>query len=286
MQIVVGKTAGFCYGVKNAVSKVIEILDNNKECNIYCLGELVHNKEVVNSLLESGLKTILSIDELPKATNKEDKVIIRAHGVGKETYKKIEGLGYKIIDLTCPNVLNIHKIVNDYANRNYHIFLVGQKSHPEVIGTCGWGMGKCIVIENEEDIEKCFNNSYKKILLLAQTTFSLDKFNKYKDIIMSKVAEKIEVKNTICNATRKRQEETKMLSKQVDAMVIIGGKNSSNTKKLFESSNKIVDTYLVEDETELNINDFKKYDMVGIMAGASTPNKSIEKCIGILKNTK
>jgi len=308
MDIIVGKTAGFCYGVDNAVAKTIKTLEDNKENVTYCLGELVHNKQVVQKLEALGLKVIEDVNELSKTTNKNDKVIIRAHGVSKQVYDKIDELGYETVDLTCPNVLAIHKIVKSFMEKGYYIFLIGQRNHPEVIGTYGWcinGNGttgntqswcknapkgtdnidensatNCSIIETEEDInieiEKFNNSNFKNLLIVGQTTFSLEKFNNFVDVIKNKTSRNIEVRNTICNATRLRQEEVEKIAKAVPFMIIIGGKNSSNTKKLYEIADKFTETVCVETVEELDLDNVRKYSKIGIMAGASTPNESIE----------
>lgn len=306
MEIIVGKTAGFCYGVSNAVNKTREVLKNNTSGNIYCLGELVHNKQVVESLSNSGLKCVESVKELHETENKNDKVIIRAHGVSKDVYEAIKTLQYECVDLTCPNVLNIHKIVIEYLEKGYYILLIGQKNHPEVLGTYGWCDGNCSIIETEEDIEEIHKNlNFSKILVVGQTTFSLEKFNKFVEIIKSKFSVEIEVKNTICHATKLRQEETERLSKEVDLMIIIGGKNSSNTRKLYEISSKNTEAICIETADELEVekieimkkdkssinlehkNGIEKIHIstrdknfkIGIMAGASTPQKSIDDVV-------
>lgn len=286
MKIIVGQNAGFCYGVKRAVDGAKEELKNSSE-NIYCLGEIVHNKEVVKSLEEQGMNVIEDILEA-KGT-----VIIRAHGVCKEVYKKVKDKGIIIKDYTCPKVIKIHEIAEKYAKEGFFIILTGSKEHPENIGTMSFCGKYYYVIENEEMIDsaiKEFENSrIKKLLLISQTTFSVEKFNRIKEKISNKVSKDIElvIKNTICAATKIRQEETAELAKEVDAMIIIGGKNSSNTKKLFEVAKKYCkNSVCVENEKDLDLERFKNCDVVGIMAGASTPQESIERVQDILLNFK
>lgn len=292
MEIIIGKTAGFCYGVSNAVNKTIKVLEENPNSEVNCLGEIVHNKQVVQQLEDLDLNVVENIEELGKASSNEDIVIIRAHGVSKDVYQKIEELQYKCVDLTCPNVLNIHKIAKKYLEEGYYIILIGQKNHPEVLGTYGWCEGKCSIIETEEDIKEVRKKlKYSKILVLGQTTFSLEKFNYYIEIIKSKFNCEIEVKNTICQATKVRQDETEKMSKQVDLMIIIGGKNSSNTRKLYDIASKHTDAICVETAEELDFEKLffnKEIDTikVGIMAGASTPQKSIDDVEEALKNYK
>lgn len=314
MEILLGKTAGFCYGVNNAVKKSEEYVQSNKNKKIYCLGEIVHNKRVVEDLKKEGLIFIDNLSEIDELKNsntqnqtinsKENNitVIIRAHGEPKSTYEILEKNQINILDLTCPSVLAIHKIVEENVYKGIYIFLIGQKTHPETIGTYGFCDGYCSIIENKEDIDIAFKELLKKkrnkILIVAQTTFSLAKFNEYVEIIKRKIEgntnkeSKIElnIKNTICNTTKLRQEETEKLSKEVDYMIIIGGKNSSNTKKLNDIAIKnckntiMVESYKELEERKEELEIIKNANKVGIMAGASTPMESIEEVIALLKN--
>ena len=280
MEIIIGKTAGFCFGVENAVNKTKEQLKNKK--NIFCLGELVHNKQVTEELESQGL---VFIDDIKTA---EEDVIIRAHGEKKETYLKASELGLNVIDLTCPKVTRIHNIAEEYANKEYYIFLIGNKKHPETIATISYCGNNSHIIENEEDIEIALKNLYQskinKLLILSQTTFSLDKFNKILNLISHDIKNiELEVRKTICDATRLRQEETKELSKRVDMMIIIGGRHSSNTNKLYEIAKENCDnSILIENSEEIDIEEIKKYNKIGIMAGASTPKKSIDTVVEML----
>ena len=287
MEVIVGKTAGFCYGVKNAVEKSIEEL--KKEEHICCLGEIVHNSKVVKKLESMGINFIENLEE-----NKEQvKTIIRAHGVSKKIYKQAVKKGIELIDLTCPNVLKIHKTVDEYQKNGYYIFLIGNKEHPETLGTAGFCENKFLVIEQKEDIEEACQvlkkSKFKKLAIVVQTTFSLEKFEKFTLIIKEKLLNQLEdlkIINTICNATKLRQDETEKLSKQVDYMIIIGGKNSSNTKKLYEIASKnCKNTVCIEDKSELNLEQILLGNIVGVMAGASTPKESIDEVVKLLKNT-
>jgi len=281
MEIIIGKTAGFCFGVENAVNKTKEQLKNKK--NIFCLGELVHNKQVTEELENEGL---IFIDDI--SDSKKD-VIIRAHGEKKETYDKANKLNLNVIDLTCPKVTKIHKIAEEYANKGYYILLIGKSNHPEVIGTLSYCGENCDIIEEkseiEQKLEKIYKSENKKILIISQTTFSLEKFNKIVLLIQEKLKDniEIEIKKTICDATRLRQEETKELSLKVDAMIIIGGRHSSNTNKLYEIAKaNCSNSILIESSIELDKEEMEKYKKVGIMAGASTPKKSIESVVEML----
>ena len=283
MEIIIGKTAGFCFGVANAVNKTEQQL--KEQGIVFCLGDLVHNKEVTKELEDNGL---IIIDNIEKA---KQNVIIRAHGEPEETYKKADELNLEVLDFTCPKVKKIHKIASEYSKNGFYILLIGQKNHPETIGTISYCGESSEVIEKEEDIEKALNRFYSKninkLLVIAQTTFSLEKFNNICLLIKEKIESKqieLEIKKTICDATRLRQEETQELAKKVDAMIIIGGKHSSNTNKLFEIAKKYCKKYiLVETCEDIEIEEFSGSKIIGIMAGASTPKKSIDSVLEKLK---
>lgn len=281
MEVIVGKTAGFCFGVANAINKTKKALEEEKK--IYCLGELVHNKEVIKELQNNGVAFINKVEEA------NGNVIIRAHGEPEKTYKKIKELKLNLIDLTCPKVMKIHDIAKEYAKNGFYILLVGQKEHPEIIGTISYCGRNSDIIEKEENIDKIIDKlnslKIKKILIISQTTFSLEKFKNITEIIKRKLGNiaQIEIKNTICNATKLRQEEAYEIAKKVDLMIIIGGKNSSNSDKLYKISKSICNnSLLIENYRELDINYIKKFNRIGIMAGASTPQKSINSVVEML----
>lgn len=283
MEILVGKNAGFCYGVKRAVDGANEELKKEKE-PIYCLGEIVHNKNVVEKLQKQGMNFIDDISEGNGTT------LIRAHGVEKNIYKKAKELKIQLRDYTCPKVLKIHEIAEQYAKKGFYIFLTGSKKHPENIGTISFCGNNIFVIEDENMIDEAvceFNKSgIKKLLIISQTTFSLEKFKYITNKIKQNLPNNIElvIKNTICAATKIRQQEVQELAKQVDMMIIVGGKNSSNTKKLYDIAKKYCKkTICIENEKEIEIHKICKNDSIGIMAGASTPQESIDKVIKVLK---
>lgn len=281
MDIIIGKTAGFCFGVKNAVDNTMEELEKGEK--VYCLGELVHNKQVIEELISKGA---IFIDNIEDA---ENKAIIRAHGVPASVYEKAKELNIKIKDLTCPKVLAIHKLAIKYSNENYYIFLVGQKKHPETIGTISFCGENCSIIESLEDVEQKVEElrktKLKNVAVLAQTTISLEKFDSIVEELKKHI-NNIEVKNTICASTRLREEETKEISKKVECMIIVGGKHSSNSNKLYEIAKKNCENvFFVETKDELELKKIKSFKSLGIMAGASTPKKSIEKIVDIIKKT-
>lgn len=286
MEIIIGKTAGFCFGVANAVNKTTKLLDEKE--SISCLGELVHNKQVTNELQDKGLNIIEDISDAKKD------VIIRSHGVSKQVYEKAKELGLSVVDLTCPKVLKIHNIAEEYSQKGYYILLIGKSNHPEIIGTISYCGKNSDIIEDEsqvkERLEKFYKSGIDKLLIVAQTTFSLEKFNRIVSVIEENIKEheniELEIKRTICDATRLRQEETKEIASKVDMMIIIGGKHSSNTNKLYEVSRKYCNNcILIETKEEINLEETCKFKRIGIMAGASTPKISIEAVVEMLNKT-
>lgn len=280
MEVIVGKKAGFCFGVSNVVSKAKETLDKYKK--IYCLGELVHNRQVVEELENMGMITVHDIADVPD----DEKVIFRAHGISKDIYQKAEERNIEIIDLTCPIVLSIHKKIEKYAEDGY-VILIGEKEHSEVVASKSFAK-QISVVETEDDIAQAIEELKKsgknKLYIVAQTTFSLTKF----DEIASKICNfstnfECSVDKTICNATELRQNETTELSKQVDAMIIIGGKNSANTRKLYDiSKENCKDVFFVQTKDDIDL-DVHRFNKIGVMAGASTPDKIIQEIVDYLE---
>lgn len=284
MEIIVGKTAGFCYGVKRAVEGAEKEIEEAKE-PIFCLGEIVHNSQVIENLKCKGLIFTDNIEE------NKGKTIIRAHGVTKEIYDIAKNKGIELKDYTCPKVLKIHKIAEEYSDKGYYIFLCGSKKHPENIGTLSYCGNNVFMIEKEEDtikaLEQFEKSKVSKLLLISQTTYSLKKFYIIEKIIKNELKKDIElvVKNTICKATELRQKETEEISKKVDFMIIIGGANSSNTKKLYDiAKTNCKNCVCVESLKQLELEEVEKYEKIGVMAGASTPQESIEEIINKIKN--
>lgn len=275
MEVTVAKSAGFCFGVKRAVDKVYEQIENNNgRIDIYTYGPIIHNEEVVKDLENKGVKVINSIEELKKL--KEGIVIIRSHGADKRIYDIIEENGLQLVDATCPFVRKIHKIVQNEENNNTHIIIIGNPSHPEVQGIKGWSGENTTIINTEEEAENFSLEDNKSICIVSQTTFNYKKF-KYLVEIISKKGYDINVLDTICNATHERQREAAEIAKQVDTMIVIGGKNSSNTQKLYEICKKECNnTYYIQTLEDLRLDEIKT-GSVGITAGASTPNNIIEE---------
>lgn len=259
--VIMAKNIGFCNGVKNSIDKTIELLNENKK--IYVLGMLVHNENVINDLKNKGVIFVDDINEVPNNSH----IVLRAHGVSNDIYEKCNEKELIVHDLTCPNVLNIHKKIRELNEKGYFIIICGHKNHPEVTGELSLCNG--IVVSNITDIKDIEN---EKIALLCQTTISNEIFEKIKNYLINKYPD-ILIYNTICNATKKREEEAFELSKKVDNLLVIGSKKSSNTKKLYDVS-ICENTYLVDDIDNF---DLKLKGDIGIITGASSSIEDAKK---------
>lgn len=274
MEITVAKSAGFCFGVQRAVDSVYKELEENSG-KIYTFGPIIHNEQVVEDLNKKGIEVIDTVEQLKEI--KEGTVVIRSHGVAKEIYDVLEQQKLKMVDATCPFVKKIHNIVLDESNNGKTIIIIGNDNHPEVEGIKGWVNGEVIVINKEEQIEKLSLPEQTKACIVSQTTFNHNKF-KYLVEIIRKKGYDITVVNTICNATHVRQVEAQKISSKVDGMIVIGGKNSSNTQKLYDiCRNECENTFYVQTVKDLNLHELKSLKSIGITAGASTPKNIIEE---------
>ena len=274
MEITVAKSAGFCFGVQRAVDSVYKELEENSG-KIYTFGPIIHNEQVVEDLNKRGIEVIDTVEQLKKI--KEGTVVIRSHGVAKEIYDILEQQKLKMVDATCPFVKKIHNIVLDESNNGKTIIIIGNDNHPEVEGIKGWVNGEVIVINKEEQIEKLSLPEQTKACIVSQTTFNHNKFKYLVEIIRKKGCD-ITVVNTICNATHVRQVEARKISSKVDGMIVIGGKNSSNTQKLYDiCRNECENTFYVQTVKDLNLHELKSLKSIGITAGASTPKNIIEE---------
>ena len=273
MEVRLAKSAGFCFGVKRAVDKVYEQIKTGKK--IYTYGPIIHNEEVVKDLEEKGVQVIPDKETLRNL--KEGTVIIRSHGVEKEIYDILEQNGLECVDATCPFVKRIHNIVSKESAAGKHIIIVGNAGHPEVEGIMGWCNGPLNVLETVEEAENLVLPQGKPIYIVSQTTFNYNKFQHIVEIFEKKGYNN-SVANTICNATEERQTEAREIASQADVMIVIGGKHSSNTRKLYEiCSSECANTYFIQTLDNLHLELPKSVGLVGITAGASTPNKLIEE---------
>ena len=281
MKVRLAEKAGFCFGVERAVGMALRIAAEPGRGAVYTLGSIIHNEEVVADLERQGVLAV-SLRELKNL--KEGTVILCSHGVSRSVIEEVACLKdengqkkFQVEDATCPFVKKIHRIVEEKSGQGYRILVIGDRNHPEVEGIIGWSKTPVIVTDNEKDLQKLEINEGEKLCVVAQTTFNYKKFQYLVEIIERKRYDIIVV-NTICNATEERQAEAARLARQSDAMIVIGGKQSSNTGKLFEISKKECEnTYYIQTLGDLDLNLFKSFRSVGITAGASTPNNIIKE---------
>nr|UWI51904.1 4-hydroxy-3-methylbut-2-enyl diphosphate reductase [Clostridioides difficile] len=278
MNVKIAKNAGFCFGVKRAMKMAWDEVEKN-DSGIYALGPLIHNKQAVARYEQKGLKTVDEIDIIPDYEN----MIIRSHGVPEKVYKEAKNKKLKIVDTTCPFVKKIHTVVSEYHNKGYEIIVIGDMKHPEVIGINGWCENSAIIIKAVEQMENMEFDNSKQYCVVAQTTINPDLYSN----IVDKLADKLKhivFNDTICSATKTRQEAAKELAREVDCMIVIGGKHSSNTQKLVKVCEDLVPTFAIETKDELDVNMLKKYKNLGVTAGASTPDWIIEEVITFIEN--
>lgn len=280
MEVTVAKSAGFCFGVKRAVDTVYREIESGEK-PVYTFGPIIHNEQVVEDLENRGVQVIHSEDELEGLSG--GTVVIRSHGVSRDVCEKIEARGMKIVDATCPFVKKIHRIVDEEGRKGRHVVIIGSADHPEVQGIMGWASGPVTVMHTAEEAESFVPENGKPISIVAQTTFNYNKFKDLVEILCKKrydnnVLNILNILNTICNATEERQKEAKAIAGEVDTMLVVGGRHSSNTQKLFEICKKECgNTYYIQTPVDLDSEMFQCSSCVGITAGASTPKKIIEE---------
>ena len=273
MEVILAKSAGFCFGVKRAVETVYE--QTGTENRIYTYGPIIHNEEVVKDLESKGVTVLEGEEDLRKLD--KGTVVIRSHGVPREICEMIEKKGLTCVDATCPFVKRIHRIVEKESGEGRRIIIIGNPGHPEVEGIMGWSHTPAAVIESAEEAEKFTCLPGEKLCLVFQTTFNYNKFKELVEIFQKK-GYNITIVNTICNATEERQTEAREIADKGDAMIVIGGKHSSNTRKLYEiCRERCKSTYLIQTLDDLHLELPETAALVGITAGASTPNNIIEE---------
>jgi 4-hydroxy-3-methylbut-2-enyl diphosphate reductase len=267
-KVTVAKSAGFCFGVDRAVRRVYSELENNTK--VATLGPIIHNQDVVNDMQRKGARIINSVDEI----NEGETVVIRSHGVGKEVYDQIAAKGNRMLDATCPFVARIHKIVAEKTAEGYFILIAGDASHPEVQGIVGHCDQNHLVFKDNFELkdffEKKYTNLKKKLAIVAQTTYNIVVWDECLNVI-PKDDPDIVIFDTICNATDTRQSDAAELAKNSDLMLVVGGRHSSNTVKLYEVCSRYCKTYHIENSDELRNLKLPAADKIGITAGASTP---------------
>lgn len=276
MKITVAKTAGFCFGVKRAVDEVYRQIETGLK-PVYTYGPVIHNEQVMEKLEKKGVRVIRGEEELSDVSG--GTIIIRAHGIGRDLEEKLRKTGCRIVDATCPFVKKIHEIVDQESKNGVTVIIAGNPDHPEVRGIKGWTNGPSFVVQTKEELEALKLPEGARAILVAQTTFNLQKFQELVEIFKKKRYYD-RVVNTVCNATAERQTEALQISETVDAMLVIGGKHSSNTQKLCEiCRTHCRNTYFIETLVDLEDKPFQSFCHVGITAGASTPNQIIEEVL-------
>lgn len=277
-KIIIAKSAGFCWGVNRAFDKLLEVAKKTEhQGQLYTYGPLIHNPQAVAMLEREGVKVLRDIPE-----KMDGAVFVRTHGISPLERAKLKACGATIYDATCPDVGVIQGIVKKHLKRGYHIVIVGNSQHPEVKALLGFAEGRGMAISSTDDIAK-IPPKWKKICIVAQSTQKEEDFIKITEILEDNY-EYCKIYNTICKSTAHRQKEVIELAKKVDAIVVVGGYNSSNTNKLAQISRETdIPTFHIEDASELNLNDFKDFAIIGITAGSSTPSQSIEKVIEKIK---
>ena len=280
MKVELAKSAGFCFGVEKAVNTVYEEAKKGNDI-VYTLGPIIHNEEVVKDMKKRGVEAVKIEDlaSLPKGT-----VIIRSHGVSREIFNFVKRSGHRVVDATCPFVKKIHAIVSVQSGKGKTVVIIGNPEHPEVMGIRGWGDENTYAVENIEQFMNLELKKDKEIIIVAQTTFNHKKFQEIIDKILL-LGYDVRCFNTICNATQERQAEAKKIASNVDAMIVIGDKKSSNTGKLVEiCQEECKNTVFIQTLEDLDYDALLSVDSVGITAGASTPKHIIEEVQNIVRS--
>ncbi len=279
MKIYIAEEAGFCFGVRRALRIISQLNEKRHDIQIY--GQLIHNRTVLDQLKAKCIDTIDTLDQL----DPKKKLVIRTHGIPKHEEEKLKKEGIDYVDATCPLVKRLHFIIEKLNKENTQIIIIGQRDHPEIIAAKSYAHN-AVVINSEVEALKIKKSG--SLSVIAQTTLDTDHFKKIVSHLEGREG-KLDVYNTICGATKARQQSIKKLAPEVDFVVVVGGKNSSNTRKLYDIAlRKNKNTFYIEKSSELNSTDFieqvKDFLSAGITAGASTPNEEIEKAKNILKN--
>ena len=267
MQIVIAQNAGFCYGVRAAVEKAFAAAQNGP---CWTLGSLIHNREVLERLEAAGVHTAQCADEIPGGT-----VVIRSHGVSPDVLEALTARGLNVIDATCPNVARVHRLVREYSETGGTVIIAGQREHPEVVATAGWCRGRTIIVGSAEEARQI--EEIPAALVVAQTTLTQGNWEQIIEALRAKIPD-LRVENTICAATAKRQSEAEALSRRADAMLVVGGHDSANTRALYETCKAhCARVYFLESAAEFPKAEFSASDYIAIAAGASTPDWSLKE---------
>ena len=272
MKVLLADEYGFCFGVERAVDMVEEALSEGD--TVRALGPLIHNTQEMDRLQTRGVNTISE----PVQIKRFETAVIRAHGVTPEVQRELEEKAGKVVDATCPFVTRVQKLAARAASENRHIIVVGNPDHPEMIGVKGYAPNHAFVIKDETEVMAL--PKLIKPLVVSQTTIKLKTFLDTAEAIKTKTDDEVQIVNTICSATRDRQDAARALAGEVDAFYIIGGRHSSNSLKLLAvCQEQCAKSYLIETPDEINAEDLNGANQVGVTAGASTPNWLIEKVV-------
>ena len=277
MKVKLADSIGFCFGVKRAINIANDALKANRK--VYSLGSIIHNSQVVEKLAEKGLEIIGSLKEAKAPCA----VLISSHGAPPSVFDRIRKMGCTIIDTTCPFVSHAQKLAGQMAKEGYLLIIVGEKTHPEVKALSGFALRHARVVKDKEEAEREKIGKSEKIAVISQTTQTMNNYMDVVRVLLGKGPREIRVFNTICNDTGKRLKTASELSRTVDAMVIVGGRHSANTNRLFEVCKSLNDSYLVETDEDVMPGWFKNKRTVGIASGASTPDWVITRVVKKLK---
>lgn len=288
MEVILAQNSGFCFGVKRAIEIALNEADKHKNSTkkIFTYGPIIHNDIVISELKSKGIEDYNSINSCPN--NSESIVIIRSHGVGPLVYDELKNKNIEVVDATCPFVTKIHELAYEYSKTECTIIIFGDKNHSEVKGIVGWAGNNCHVVASIEDLENLNLKKDSKYVIFSQTTFDVSTFKILVEFL-TKNGYNFKVFDTICPSTKLRQDEVFEISRKVSIMLVIGSKNSSNTKKLFNiASANCSKTYLIENLSDLEKINFldvdSKTSKIGIGAGASAPEKIIQEVVEYVRN--
>jgi len=281
-EIILASTAGFCMGVSLALRKLDQALDKHRGKNIYTLGPIIHNPQVLEKYARLGVNIIKDIDQLQPH---ESVVIIRAHGIPLETENRLRQGQVEIINATCPKVKKAQILIQKHSSPSTHLLLYGEPDHPEVRGLISYALGKTYVFDSLKNLQKLNLDPSEHYFLAAQTTQDREHFYEIKQFVQEKIDPNLDVLDTICDATKNRQEEALQIARQVDFMIVVGGKNSGNTRRLSKvAQEQGVPCVHIETKEELHLPDLAKYSKIGLTAGASTPDFIIQDVYNTLKS--
>lgn len=276
-KIKMARQVGYCYGVQRAIDLALSAADGSRPEPIYTLGPIIHNPQVVESLSKQSIRTASSLGEVDKGT-----VIIRSHGVDPKITQKARARGISVLDATCPFVKKAQKKAAELAKEGYFVVILGEKDHPEVLSIMAYAGPNSVVVEGAEDID-AIPKKAKRVGIVVQTTQSVEKLDELVTLLLERVAE-LKVHNTTCSATTRRQEEARLLTETVDVMLVVGGKNSANTRRLADICRDLgTPTYHIETPSEIRREWFKEGDVVGVTTGTSTSQWILKEVIDYLE---